>query len=425
MQEVFPGCCIHFEDWKGTDALRLLAKYTRQGLLLQRRHPGDRQRHAWRASSARCGSRAPSSRISGPLPRRRARPAIGIADTDRVRDAARGAQARARRAIASRCSTSTASSSRRARTSIRDQQRYAHRARALARTSSRPSRPLKPTAIIGVSTKAKAFTRQVIEAMTPAQRAADRLRAVESHRPRRVHAARGVRVVRRAGPSMPRACQFPPVALGGKTFYPSQANNFYIFPAVGLAVYATRAKRVTDEMFIEAARATADQVDRRRSASRGCSSRRRATSSETEVAHRGARGEARLRPQPRPGRSAEGHPAPGSSACSTSPNTRRSSHAMPSRSTAAARTRAHRHAARRARAPRATRWARSTVPADHYWGAQTQRSLIHFSIGDDRMPKAVYHAYGYVKKAAALINAAGGPAAGVEGRRRSAPRPTR
>jgi fumarate hydratase class II len=48
------------------------------------------------------------------------------------------------------------------------------------------------------------------------------------------------------------------------------------------------------------------------------------------------------------------------------------------------------------------------VPAEHYWGAQTQRSLIHFSIGDDRMPKAVYHAYGYVKKAAALVNAAAG-----------------
>ena len=39
-------------------------------------------------------------------------------------------------------------------------------------------------------------------------------------------------------------------------------------------------------------------------------------------------------------------------------------------------------------------------------GAQTQRSLIHFSIGDDHMPKAVYHAY--VKKAAALVNAAAG-----------------
>jgi fumarate hydratase class II len=48
------------------------------------------------------------------------------------------------------------------------------------------------------------------------------------------------------------------------------------------------------------------------------------------------------------------------------------------------------------------------VPADHYWGAQTQRSLIHFSIGDDRMPKAVYHAYGYIKKAAALVNADAG-----------------
>jgi fumarate hydratase, class II len=45
------------------------------------------------------------------------------------------------------------------------------------------------------------------------------------------------------------------------------------------------------------------------------------------------------------------------------------------------------------------------VPAAHLWGAQTQRSLIHFSIGDDRMPKEVYHAYGYVKKAAALVNA--------------------
>ena len=48
------------------------------------------------------------------------------------------------------------------------------------------------------------------------------------------------------------------------------------------------------------------------------------------------------------------------------------------------------------------------VPADRLWGAQTQRSLIHFSIGDDHMPKAVYHAYGYVKKAAALVNAAAG-----------------
>jgi fumarate hydratase class II len=48
------------------------------------------------------------------------------------------------------------------------------------------------------------------------------------------------------------------------------------------------------------------------------------------------------------------------------------------------------------------------VAANRYWGAQTERSLIHFAIGDDRMPKQVYHAYGYVKKAAALVNAASG-----------------
>jgi fumarate hydratase class II len=44
------------------------------------------------------------------------------------------------------------------------------------------------------------------------------------------------------------------------------------------------------------------------------------------------------------------------------------------------------------------------VPADRLWGAQTQRSLIHFSIGSDRMPIEVYHAYGYVKQAAAIVN---------------------
>ena len=44
------------------------------------------------------------------------------------------------------------------------------------------------------------------------------------------------------------------------------------------------------------------------------------------------------------------------------------------------------------------------VPAGHYWGAQTQRSLTHFSIGDDLMPAEVHRAYGYVKKACAIVN---------------------
>jgi len=49
------------------------------------------------------------------------------------------------------------------------------------------------------------------------------------------------------------------------------------------------------------------------------------------------------------------------------------------------------------------------VPADRYWGAQTQRSLVHFGdIGADLMPRAVYHAFGHVKKAAALANGKAG-----------------
>lgn len=48
------------------------------------------------------------------------------------------------------------------------------------------------------------------------------------------------------------------------------------------------------------------------------------------------------------------------------------------------------------------------VPADRYWGAQTQRSLRHFSIGDDRMPVEIVRALGVLKKACALVNAEDG-----------------
>jgi fumarate hydratase, class II len=45
------------------------------------------------------------------------------------------------------------------------------------------------------------------------------------------------------------------------------------------------------------------------------------------------------------------------------------------------------------------------VPADKYWGAQTERSLRHFSIGEDRMPVEIVQALGLLKKAAAVVNA--------------------
>lgn len=44
------------------------------------------------------------------------------------------------------------------------------------------------------------------------------------------------------------------------------------------------------------------------------------------------------------------------------------------------------------------------VPANVYWGAQTERSLHHFAIGDDHMPKVLIHAFGFLKKAAAMAN---------------------
>src|SRR2546430_2175502 len=53
---------------------------------------------------------------------------------------------------------------------------------------------------------------------------------------------------------------FPPVRIGDRTFVSGQGNNVYVFPAIGMAVFATGARRVTDEMFIAAARGVAEKV---------------------------------------------------------------------------------------------------------------------------------------------------------------------
>jgi malate dehydrogenase (oxaloacetate-decarboxylating)(NADP+) len=51
--------------------------------------------------------------------------------------------------------------------------------------------------------------------------------------------------------------------LNGKIFHPGQANNFYIYPAIALATYGARLRRLTDACFIAAAQASADQVNAR------------------------------------------------------------------------------------------------------------------------------------------------------------------
>jgi malate dehydrogenase (oxaloacetate-decarboxylating)(NADP+) len=53
---------------------------------------------------------------------------------------------------------------------------------------------------------------------------------------------------------------FAPVTIDGRRFVPRQGNNSYIFPGVGLAAIAIRATRVTDGMFMAAARSLAEQV---------------------------------------------------------------------------------------------------------------------------------------------------------------------
>jgi malate dehydrogenase (oxaloacetate-decarboxylating)(NADP+) len=118
---------------------------------------------------------------------------------------------------------------------------------------------IKPTAIIGVSTVAKAFNQRVIEAMARINQrpiifpysnptSHSECTAEEAYR-----WSEGRAVFASGSP-------FPPVRWRDRTLVPGQGNNVYIFPAMGMAVYATRAKLITDEMFIAAARAVAEQV---------------------------------------------------------------------------------------------------------------------------------------------------------------------
>jgi malate dehydrogenase (oxaloacetate-decarboxylating)(NADP+) len=118
---------------------------------------------------------------------------------------------------------------------------------------------IKPTTIVGVSTIGGAFTQKVVEAMS---RINERpvILALSNPTDHAECTAEQAYTWSKGKAIYAAGVQFPPVNLNGQTFLPGQANNFYIFPAIGMAVFATQASRVSDEMFIEAARAVADQV---------------------------------------------------------------------------------------------------------------------------------------------------------------------
>lgn len=118
---------------------------------------------------------------------------------------------------------------------------------------------IKPTGIVGVSTVPKLFNQAVIEAMSrindrpiifpysnPTSRS--ECTAEEAYR-----WSNGKAIFASGSP-------FPPVTFNTQTFVPGQGNNVYIFPAMGMAVLATESKRVTQAMFITAAKAVAEQV---------------------------------------------------------------------------------------------------------------------------------------------------------------------
>ncbi len=268
VQEVFPNCCLHFEDWTGVDAIALLARYRDRVSCYNDDIQGT-------AGVTLAGMINALKITGGQLKEQRllflgaGSAAIGLADlivsalcqqgvtTDMARQQIRLFDTKGL-VVAGRPGLAV------------HKLPYAHKL-----APSKPFNPLdlasecpqivaaiedfKPTALIGVSTVGKLFSREVVEAM--ARHNARPIifalsNPIEKHEclPEDAYAGSKGKAVYAGG------VQFPPVHLAGQTFLPSQANNLYIFPAIGMAIYATNAKRVTDEMFIEAAHAVADQV---------------------------------------------------------------------------------------------------------------------------------------------------------------------
>ena len=118
---------------------------------------------------------------------------------------------------------------------------------------------LKPTAIIGVAAIGGTFTREVLEEMA---RINERPIVFALSNPTSQSECTAEEAYRYTSGRALFACgsPFDPVTLDGKTFVPRQGNNSYIFPGVGLGAIASRARRITDEMFMGAAHSLAHCV---------------------------------------------------------------------------------------------------------------------------------------------------------------------
>jgi malate dehydrogenase (oxaloacetate-decarboxylating)(NADP+) len=119
---------------------------------------------------------------------------------------------------------------------------------------------LRPTALLGLSGQSQAFTEPVLRALAgvtrrPAVFALSNPTArAECTAEQAYRWTEGQAVFSSGSP-------FDPVVLGGRRFVPSQTNNAYVFPGLGLGLTATGARRVTDGMLLAAATALADQAE--------------------------------------------------------------------------------------------------------------------------------------------------------------------
>jgi len=256
VQKRFPACCIQWEDFANINAVPILARYRDKVCTFN----DDIQGTAAMSLAGVLGA----LRISGgKLTDQRflflgaGSAATGIAELISQAMAGEGLdieEARRRNALFDVNGLLVSS-----RNDLADFQRPFAQDQAPVGSFVEAIRTLKPTGIIGVSTVPKLFSQAVIEAMAavnerpiifPLSNPTSRSEctAEEAYR-----WSDGRAIFASGSP-------FPPVEIDGRSFVPGQGNNVYIFPAMGMAVFATEAKRVTDSMFIAAARAVAEQV---------------------------------------------------------------------------------------------------------------------------------------------------------------------
>jgi malate dehydrogenase (oxaloacetate-decarboxylating)(NADP+) len=259
VQQEFPDCCIQFEDWGRADAFRLLARYRERVCCFNDDIQGS-------GAAALAGLQSAMRITGGRLAEQTllflgaGSAGVGIAEVLVCAMAAEGLSREAARGRIWMFNRNGLIQS--ARGDLADFQRpYAHPHAPVADFAA-AIEDLRPSVIVGVSTAAGAFDRRVIETMARINRRPI-IFALSNPTSRAECTARDAYQWSEGRAIFASGSPLPPVSIAGRTLVPGQCNNMYVFPAMGLAVYATRARRITDEMFVAAAQAVAERVTAR------------------------------------------------------------------------------------------------------------------------------------------------------------------